>query len=96
MVLPWVVSALSLQAAFSLAHPLSGQVRRSGPDPSFAVDVQLAGRTYTNKVRSCHLYHTSAPMVILWGTGFGRLRIDPFQLPRLHGYVIEDAIRGIR
>ena len=84
MVLPWVVSALSLQAAFSCAHPLSGQVSRSGPDPSFAVDVQLAGRTYTNKVRPCHLYHTSAPMVTLWGTGFGRLRIDPVQLYGVH------------
>ncbi|TFK84975.1 hypothetical protein K466DRAFT_495616 [Polyporus arcularius HHB13444] len=49
MVLAWVIAALSFQVATSLGRPSQLHWTRDEPDPSFAVKVQLGGKTYINK-----------------------------------------------
>lgn len=46
----WLLVALSLRAANSFARPLRATSSPTEPDPSFFVNVQLGGNTYTNKV----------------------------------------------
>lgn len=43
-----VLALLSLQVATSYGRP--SRARRDEPDPSFAVPVELSGKTYINKV----------------------------------------------
>ena len=46
--LAWIVAALTLQVATSYGRPSRKPAQE--PDPSFAVSVQLGGKTYVNKV----------------------------------------------
>lgn len=50
MTLLWLVATLSFQVATSLAHPTQPHSTPAEPDPAFAVEVELGGKTYVNKV----------------------------------------------